>query len=288
MAQVPQEWTVLSMLEWATNYFQEHKVPSPRMSIEWLLADVLEIKRLELYMKFDRPLAPAELDELRPLVKRRAQHEPLQYITGHTDFMNVTLKVTPEVLIPRMETEQMVELILDQHDDNTQRTVVDLGTGSGCIPISLKKERPQWEVYGLDISTDALAIAQHNAQWNETKVHWIDHDIRNLASANLPPDIDILISNPPYVLEDERPDLEAQVANYEPELALFCDSPTEFYEPIISFAEKRVPNGGFLYLEIHNNHGEKIQQLLTDHGWKSKLQKDYDSNPRFLLAERIL
>ncbi|MEX2435299.1 MAG: peptide chain release factor N(5)-glutamine methyltransferase, partial [Balneolaceae bacterium] len=109
MSESRQLWTVLSMLEWATDYFEEKGVSSSRLSIEWILADVLEIKRLDIYLQFDRPLSEDELNKIRPLVKRRAQHEPLQYITGQTDFINSVIKVSPGVLIPRVETEQLVE-----------------------------------------------------------------------------------------------------------------------------------------------------------------------------------
>ena len=109
------DWTVLSMLEWGTEYFKERGIPDPRLSIEWLLAETLQVKRLDLYLKFDRPLSQSELNDIRPLVKKRARHEPLQYILGYTHFMNARISVTPDVLIPRIETEQLVEILLDEH-----------------------------------------------------------------------------------------------------------------------------------------------------------------------------
>jgi release factor glutamine methyltransferase len=287
MAQSPQEWTVLSMLEWATDYFEQREVPSPRMSIEWLLADVLDIKRLELYMKFDRPLSPQELSELRPLVKRRAMHEPLQYITGHTDFMNVRLTVTPDVLIPRMETEQLVEIILDRHPSEEPHTVLDVGTGSGCIPIAIQKECASWQTYGIDISEDALTVAHQNAEANQVEVHWQQQDMRALDQAKLPDTFDIIISNPPYILESERENLEPQVEKYEPGLALFCDSPAQYYEPVIRFASDRLRKGGYLYLELHDQHADAIREKFEESSWKIEVISDYDSNPRFLLAERL-
>src|SRR6056297_348266 len=123
MANTPSVWTVLSMLEWATDFFEEKDINSPRFSIEWLLAHVLDVKRLDLYLMYDRPLSSEELDTLRPLVKRRSQHEPLQYITGETDFHNVKIKVKPGVLIPRQETEQLVDLILKENKTRSELTV---------------------------------------------------------------------------------------------------------------------------------------------------------------------
>src|SRR5699024_8439922 len=127
MSKKVEEWTVLSMLEWATDYFEQKNIPDQRHSIEWLLAETLSIKRLDLYLKFDRPLSPGELNRLRPMVKRRAKHEPLQYIIGFTDFMNARISVNEDVLIPRIETEQLVELILDRHPaaENPSSSVLD-------------------------------------------------------------------------------------------------------------------------------------------------------------------
>lgn len=156
MSKKVKEWTVLSMLEWATDYFEQKDIPDPRHSIEWLLAETLGIKRLDLYLKYDRPLSPDELDQLRPMVKRRAEHEPLQYIIGYTDFMNARISVDKSVLIPRIETEQLVEIILDQQSgtENKNLSVLDIGTGSGCIPIALKMECPDWKLSGIDISAE--------------------------------------------------------------------------------------------------------------------------------------
>src|SRR5690554_505403 len=176
MPKPPAYWTVLSMLEWATAYFEKNAIKSPRMSIEWLLAHILSIKRLDLYLNYDRPLTDAELAQLRPLVKRRAMHEPLQYIVGETDFHHAKIKVEPGVLIPRQETEQLVEIILENHKEDFFR-VIDLGTGSGCIPIALKMERSGWELNGTDISEKALSIAKKNAALNSVDVNFFMDDI---------------------------------------------------------------------------------------------------------------
>jgi len=282
------DWTVLSMLEWGTEYFKERGIPDPRLSIEWLLAEVLQVKRLDLYLKFDRPLSQPELDAIRPLVKKRASHEPLQYILGYTNFMNAQISVTPDVLIPRIETEQLVEILLDDHpaDDLSEaKKVIDIGTGSGCIPIALKMERPNWQIDALDISEEALRIAQKNAESNQVEITFMQGDILEWKKLPVQKTYDIVISNPPYVLPEEKDELEEQVVNHEPSLALFCENLENMYGSVINFSENYLQDQGMLCLEVHEKHGERIQQLFDDTRWETSLLKDYDKNPRFIIAK---
>ncbi|NGP78107.1 peptide chain release factor N(5)-glutamine methyltransferase [Balneolaceae bacterium YR4-1] len=282
------DWTVLSMLEWGTEYFKERGIPDPRLSIEWLLAETLQVKRLDLYLKFDRPLSQTELDNIRPLVKRRAKHEPLQYILGYTEFMNAHITVSPEVLIPRIETEQLVEILLDDHpsdEGSEEKKVIDIGTGSGCIPIALKMERPDWQVDALDISKEAIRIARENAENNEVDVNFISGNILQWKELPLEGSYDIIISNPPYVLPEEKEELEEQVVRHEPSLALFCDNLEKMYGSVIRFSEKYLQDQGMLYLEVHEKYGEQIQQLFDDTRWETSLLKDYDKKPRFIIAK---
>lgn len=280
MPKVPSVWTVLSMLEWATEYFEERSVNSPRFSIEWLLAHVLSIKRLDLYLKFDRPLSSSELSELRPLVKRRAEHEPLQYITGETDFLNTTLKVKPGVLIPRQETEELVNWILESHKEAAELNVLDIGTGSGCIAISIKHSKPDWNVFATDISEDALIIARENAELNEVTVHFTKEDLFQ-PSAFTETKFDLIISNPPYILPSEKNTLDEEVKNYEPELALFCESTQKMYGAITDYAQKKLKPNGQLYLELHEHYSEEVLQLFDAPKWEPSIKNDYSDKPRF-------
>ena len=286
MSKKVKEWTVLSMLEWATDYFEQKHIPDPRHSIEWLLAETLGIKRLDLYLKFDRPLSPDELDQLRPMVKRRAEHEPLQYIVGYTDFMNARISVDETVLIPRIETEQLVEVILDRHADakDKELTVLDLGTGSGCIPIALKMESPKWKLSGMDISTEALSMARANAEHNEVDVSFFQADILRPKSITMHEPIDIIVSNPPYITPEEKEILEPQVKSYEPHRALFTDNIEKMYGNIMQFSREKLSSSGILYLELHEDYARDIQQLYNEEDWKTKLLKDYDNKDRFLIA----
>lgn len=285
MSSKVKEWTVLSMLEWGTDYFSQRDIPDARLSIEWLLADVLNLKRLDLYLKYDRPLAPSELEELRPLVKRRAAHEPLQYIVGYTNFMGARIQVTPDVLIPRMETEQLVEIILDHNEDSTLH-VLDIGTGSGCIPIALKMERPSWEISAVDIYEPALELAQHNAAQNEVSVNFVKGDLFSWQKLAFDKQFDIIVSNPPYVLPEEKNNLEPQVVDHEPAVALFCENIRKMYGHIRQAAEYFLVEKGILYLEIHKQHDQLILDLFDSESWSTSLLKDYDGNPRFVIAEK--
>lgn len=278
------------MLEWGTDYFKEKDIPDPRHSIEWLLAETLQVARLDLYLKFDRPLSPGELDAIRPLVKRRAAHEPLQYIVGHTDFMNANIRLTPDVLIPRIETEQLCEIILEKHDAETEPSsleVLDIGTGSGCIPVAFKMERPDWKLHAMDISGEALEVARQNAEANDVQIDFIQGDILNWQQNDLYPkrEFDIIVSNPPYVLPEEKEVLQKQVVDHEPSLALFCQDVEQMYGTIIEFSEHHLKEDGRLYLEIHERHSENMLNLFSNSHWKTALQKDYQRKPRFILAQ---
>lgn len=278
------EWTVLSMLEWATSYFEKNRVKSPRLSIEWLLAFVLDIKRLDLYLRYDRPLTREELDILRPLVKRRAGHEPLQYITGETEFYNSPLKVNSNVLIPRQETEQLVQLICDDHQGKNALNVLDIGTGSGCIPIALKKEFSSWNLSAFDISEEALLIAKENAVLNNVSVDFFKHDLFNSNLAKPKSEFDLIISNPPYILNLEEQGLDDEVKNFEPHLALFCKSTEEMYGGIELFCSKNLSKTGALYLELHENYSHEVEELFVQKNWHTKLVKDMDEKDRFLMV----
>ncbi len=278
------EWTVLSMLEWATGYFEDSDIPDPRHSIEWLLAETLDVQRLDLYLSYDRPLSSSELETLRPLVKRRARHEPLQYIIGYSEFINARIDLTPDVLIPRIETEQLVEIILDLHPADPPLRALDIGTGSGCIPIALKMERPSWEISAIEVSEDALAVARKNAGRNDTNISFGQGDIFRPDTLPLSGAFDIIVSNPPYILPDEKEALENQVKKHEPARALFCENIENMYSHIIRYAGKNLSGKGGLYLEINDKYADGILALFDANRWDAMLLKDYDKNDRFITA----
>lgn len=286
MSDKVKEWTVLSMLEWATDFFEQKNIPDPRHSIEWLLAETLNIKRLDLYLKFDRPLSDKELEKLRPLVKRRASHEPLQYIVGFSEFMNARISVNEDVLIPRLETEQLVEIILDDYQEDNEINILDIGTGSGCIPIALKMERPSWQISGIDISEEALEVAQNNAEQNDVEVSFKRGDILSPETIEIAAPLDIIVSNPPYIKPEEKEALEPQVREYEPHVALFFDDIETMYKNIIHYASQHLAAEGVLYLEIHERYAPEILDLFDSKRWNASLKEDYDKKPRFIVAHQ--
>lgn len=273
------------MLEWATDFFEDRQVRSPRFSIEWLLAHVLSIKRLGLYLEYDRPLSSDELEILRPLVKRRAAHEPLQYITGETDFHNVKIKVKPGVLIPRQETEQLVDWILEQFDEKEELKVLDIGTGSGCIPIALKSARPSWQVFATDISDEALTIAKENALYNNVNISFLKDDLFQPHSLN-DHKFDLIISNPPYIHPDEKNSLDDEVKNFEPGLALFCESTQKMYRALETLSSNFLAQSGTVFLELHEDHSQEVLNIFQDSNWDANIKNDYGDKSRFLIAKK--
>lgn len=286
MTKVSTEWTVLSMLEWATDYFEKKEIRNPRLSIEWLLADVLDVKRLDLYLMHDRPLTNLDLEKLKPSIKRRAKHEPLQYILGSTEFFGLSFLVDSNVLIPRPETEQLVEIILNDYQDQQDFNVIDVGTGSGCIPITLKSKRPNWNVVGVDISESALNLAKQNAKLNNVEVDFINSDLFQIDQFSNLGKFDLLISNPPYIEENEKPTLDKEVIAFEPGDALFCSSTLEMYSALRSLSTEIVKPNGSIFLELNERFGNEVRDTFQTELWAPKLVKDYDSKDRFLVAQK--
>lgn len=287
MPDAPAEWTVLSMMEWATTYFEQKNVPGPRLSVEWLLAEVLGVRRLDLYLMYDRPLAQEELDTLRPLIKRRAAHEPLQYITGSTDFYSVTIHVEPGVLIPRPETEELVELAIREARSSDAKYLLDVGTGSGCIAVTLKKELPDCEVFAADISEKALTIAEANATLNDTSIRFMQADLYDVDKWEIPVPIDLIISNPPYIGHDEKEAMERQVKDHEPSEALFCTDVTEVYRSLRLLSERLLGPEGVLMAEINPVYAQKITELFESSQWEASLRNDLSGKQRFLVAKKV-
>ena len=216
------------------------------------------------------------------LQKLRA-HEPIQYIFGHTEWMDLDLRVTPDTLIPRPETAELVEWILQVGDRDKPLSVLDIGTGSGCIAIALKKAAPKWQVTGIDISQKALAVAKENATRNKVKVNWLQADILSPIANNPLPIADIIVSNPPYICDSEKKDMDARVLDYEPHSALFVPDtdPLLFYRQIASLAS----SPSLVFFEINEAYGNEVCAMMEQMGYSDvQLKNDMYGKPRMVFG----
>jgi release factor glutamine methyltransferase len=237
------------------------------------------------------PLFSIQEEELQNIQSRLLQHEPIQYILGQADFYGLKFKVNRNVLIPRQETEELVFWILEtiqKEIKNSNLKILDIGTGSGCIPITLKKKIPQLNISAIDISTEALEIAKHNADLNKTLIEFIQNDILNDNQQQVLTFYDIIVSNPPYIPLVERALLASNVTEFEPALALFVtdENPLIFYNRIAEFAKANLNTNGYLFFECNEYNAGEVSQLLEREGFKNvTLQKDINGKERMIRCQ---
>jgi release factor glutamine methyltransferase len=284
-------WTVLHLLRWSTQYLEEKGVPEVRLDVEHLLAHVLEMGRLELYLHFERPLSTEELARFRPLLLERARRRPLQYIVGRAAFRELELQVDERVLIPRPETEELVEAVLSRVREWGREGLeaVDVGTGSGAIALSLAHEGPFRRVMATDRSPEALAVARMNAEALGLAGRVTFHEGDLLAA--LPPGtrVPVLVSNPPYVAEAEMPGLEPEVRAWEPSGALVAPGGgLALLERLLREAPEVVEPGGLLALEIGAGQGARMLDLVRAlPEWEGGVVlRDLSRRERMVLATR--
>ena len=278
------EWTILNLLKWTTGYFESHHIDSPRTSAEILLAHVLNLKRIDLYMRYDQPLLKTELAAYKALVKRRVNNEPVAYLTGKKEFWSLDLKVDQDVLIPRPDTECLVETALKCLNTGSTGLILELGVGSGAIVLALASERRSYRYVATDISYKAVRIARENA-----RIHQLDSFI-TFAVGNwldpFPPQqplFNMILSNPPYIPSKDISGLQPEVARFEPLLAL--DGRTDGLHAIrqIIFSAYLVLNpGGVLLLEIGFDQKESVIRLIQQCGCYHSVHvvKDYAEHDR--------
>jgi release factor glutamine methyltransferase len=276
----------------ANKYYQEIKQEISSIYEEeastiayFLLEEIYGIKKVDLILNKDLDL-DADLDKkLNGFIKRLLKHEPLQYILGYTEFYGLKISVTPDVLIPRPETEELVHLIINDWKDKNPQKIFDICTGSGCIPVSLKANFPKSEVFGLDISEEALNVAKLNAKKNKVSVSYYKSDI---LKEELPQrDLDVIVSNPPYVKDSEKELMKQNVLNFEPHLALFVSDadPLIFYKEIIKKAKGALKIDGKIYFEINEALAEEIKSILIKENFHSiKIHKDLQGKDRIAEA----
>ncbi len=293
-------WTIKRVLDWTSGYLERKGDEHPRLSAEWLLANVCGLSRVELYVNFDKPLEAGELDAMHAAIERRAAGEPLQYVTGEMPFRHIVLKCERGVLIPRPETEVLVDAALEGVDAAAEKSdegagpvrVLEVGTGTGCIALSIASERPGALVTATDLSPRAVELAARNreALGLEEAVDVIECDLATGVNPDLMGSFSVLVSNPPYiptqVLRDEVP---AEVADFEPELALDGgDDGLDVFRRLVELAPEALAPGGMLAVELFEGALDAAADLVrAQGGWGSvEVREDLTRRPRVLVAVR--
>jgi release factor glutamine methyltransferase len=288
-------WTVRRLLEWTSGFFEQKQVDAPRLSAELLLAHVLEQPRIRLYMDYEKVVADAQLQRYRDLVKRASQQEPIAYLTGKAHFFNLEFEIKPGVLIPRPDTETLVENVLQlarQEPALSQARVLELCTGSGCIAAAVAHHLKGTTVTAVDISDIAIEVAKHNFErlGLAERITLLQGDLYepldNMVEAA---PFDLILANPPYIPSAVIPTLDANVRDYEPHLAL--DGGADGFDlqrRILDGAEKRLAEGGRIFLEIAYDQGEAALELLGRYPWLGDvlILKDYGGRDRVMTGVR--
>jgi release factor glutamine methyltransferase len=265
-----QIWTIKDVIDWSIPYLKEKGSPSARLDAELLLSDVLACRRLDLYLDHHKPLNNEERSAFRDRIRRRSLGEPIAYILGRKEFYGHEFIVGPATLIPRPETEHLVEILLKSFPEDSQLTGLDVGTGTGCIAISLKKARPQWNLEAWDVSSEALSVAAKNAEKLAAPVTLEQRDaLKDASWSACLHGFDFIASNPPYIAASERSELPVSVVRFEPGLALFAeDSGLIFYRTFARKAAQSLRKGGKIFLEIGSGQASDVCLLLEESGWQ--------------------
>jgi release factor glutamine methyltransferase len=277
------QMTVLDVMQSTTAYFKKRGIENPRLNAEHLLAHALGRTRMELYLDFERRLGEAELAPLRKLVQRRGEGEPLQHLLGSVEFCGRTFLCDKRALVPRPETEQLVELVLQSTINHQPSTILDVGAGSGVIALSLAKNFPEAEIFAVDVSEDALALARENAI-RLGVIGRVQFRRSNLLE-NLDEKFDLIVANLPYIATQNRYTLSREVLR-DPEVALFAGARgDELLRELIGQAPARLRPGGLLALEIGLGQSEALLSTLAEKKYRDiYLKNDYSGVIRFLFA----
>ena len=283
-----ESWTILRMILWSAEYLKNKGVETGRLDAEWLLAAALGVDRLQLYLKYDRPLRSEEREAFKPLLRRRAGREPLQYIIGRTGFRELELKTDPRVLIPRPETELLVQEVLDWASAGAE-SVWDMGTGAGAVALSLAAEGTWTRVVATDVSPEALSVAADNAERYDLGGHVEFREGSLFEPLEEGERFDVIVSNPPYIAESEKGELQPEVRDWEPPEALFAgEDGLDVIRQLVAGAPKHLLSGGLLALECGLGQAEGIAADVQATGafGAVRIRADLTGRPRFVTAER--
>jgi len=287
-------WTIQKLLNWVTEYLTTKGIEAPRFSAELLLSHVLGLKRIELYTQFERPVGPEQRDRLRDMVKRAGQNEPVAYLTSKTEFYSLEMEITCDCMIPRPETELLVQRAVEflRTHEGTQ-FVLDLCTGSGCIAVAIAKNFSDARIMATDISDAALAVASRNVEKYQLseRITLLCGDLFEPLIRPLDVDkFDLVVCNPPYVSSAEYDNLDKNVKDYEPRLALHAGADgLDVYRRIVERVDQFLKPGAALMLEIGYAQGPAVRELLEQTGAfvEIKIEKDYHDNDRIAIARKV-
>ena len=288
-----QKWTVAELLDWTEGFFRSREIPTPRLDAELLLSSVLVGGRLKLYTDYSKPVDPKERARFRELVERRAKREPVAYLVGVREFYSLRFTVSPAVLIPRPETEHLIDESVEilNADPETPKRVLDLGTGSGCIAITIASQCPDASVVAVDIDERAIDIARRNAADNgvQDRVEFRQGDLFAALSPDDAP-FDVVVSNPPYVSAREFSTLMDDVRSFEPRLALVDERSTThdgygFYDAIADGVGSYLTPQGVVLVEVGDGQADEVVRRFGARGFsKTRLVRDYGGINRFVIA----
>lgn len=281
--------TILEAIKLSTDYLEKKGIESARLNCELMLAEILNCKRLDLYLAFEQPLKDYEVDKLREWIGRRGKFEPLQYIIGKADFYGAQFNVNSLVLIPRPETEILVDRIIAQNKNRKQLSILDIGTGSGIIPIVLALHIPDATICAIDNSADAIEVAKQNAVMNNVaeRIEFLATDMFSSEFAN--ESFDIVVSNPPYVSLAEYGTLQREIVDYEPKQAVTdMGNGMKFYSYISEKAKTWLKQDGRLYFEVGKDQYETVKKFMSGNGFKNiTAVKDLLSIDRVVIGEKL-
>ncbi|MBF0381563.1 MAG: peptide chain release factor N(5)-glutamine methyltransferase [Magnetococcales bacterium] len=282
-----QPWTIRRLIQWGSEWLGKHDIENPRLDVELLLADALALTRMDLFLDMDRPLIQEELGAFKSRIKRRSQREPVAYIVGVRGFWKQDFHVNSSVLIPRPETETLIDSVLSLYSQrDTKLNILDIGIGSGAILFSLLNEFPNASGDGVDISKDALEVAAKNRDKFSLKerVSLFAGDLTSPLSTNTK--YDLIVSNPPYIVTQELDNLQAEVKDKEPRLALDGGGDgLAIYRPLIPQGYKLLKKSGRLIVEIGFDQGKSVSDLFSQVGFKEvSVVKDYGQRDRVVIG----
>ena len=281
-------WTIRDILLWSSNFLKEKNFETARLDSELLMCHALSCSRIDLYCNYDKPVNNGEKADIRNYLRRRSGGEPVAYIIGTKEFYGRSFKVSPSVLIPRPETEHLIEASIDISKEHEINAILDIGTGSGAIAVTLGLEVTPTYLEAWDVSEEAIMVAESNREKHGVAVEIRKKDAL-VADSWVCPErkFDLICSNPPYICKSEEDLMSSSVLDFEPHLALFADQDgLVFYEAIASNGFNLLRSNGFVVLEIGATQGDKVCKIFKDAGWQSvELKLDLAGLPRTVIAQ---